>query len=253
MEKEQTILLLTVFFACLANAAWGDLVLNNTISGDPMGDIMNRINNVACIFLTLITYVASGISALIIIYAGIKYMTSQDAEQTTNAKNMIIYAIAGLALVLLACPIVDYFVIGTKITPFQEKCNCFGGIGGSSGGQPSPPALTCNGGTPPGQCSTASGYEGYKCIQSGNQLILVQDPSCSGSPPIPPVSTTTSTTTTTIATTTTTTLADHGICYNAERDSLCSGLNVLRTGLQADCCSEWGCCCSPITGTCVSP
>jgi hypothetical protein len=252
MEKER-IILLVIFFACLSNAAWADLVLNNSISNDPMGDIMNRINNVACIFLTIMTYTVSGLSAVIIIYAGVKYMTSQDAEQTTNAKNMIIYAIAGLALVLLACPIVDYFVIGTKIVPFREKCNCFGGLTGSSSNPPGPPALTCNGGTPPGQCSTTTGYSGYRCRLSANQAVLVLDPSCSGTPPVPPVSTTTTTTTTTQATTTTTTMADHGICFNAERDGLCSGLNVLRTGLQADCCNEWGCCCSPATGTCTSP
>jgi hypothetical protein len=248
MEKDRAILFFAALFACLANAAWADLTLNNTISNDPMGDIMNRINDVACIFLTLITYMASGISAIIIIYAGVKYMTSQDAEQTTNAKNMIMYAIAGLALVILACPIVDYLVIGTKIVPFQEKCNCFGSIG-KDPDVTNPPALSCSDGTPAGGCSAIA--LGYKCILGSTGLVLVLDSSCS-SPPGPTSSTTTTTTTTT-SSTTTTTMADHGICYNAERDALCSGLNVLRPGLQADCCNEWGCCCSPVTGTCISP
>lgn len=253
MEKDRSIILLTALFACLANAAWGNIVLNNSISNDPMGDIMNRINDVACIFITVITYAACGISAIVIIWAGMKYMTSQDAEQTANSKNMIIYAIAGLALVLLACPVVDYLIIGTKIIPFEQKCNCLGG-GGDSDNTPVPPVPACIEGTPRGQCSATSGYEGYRCILSGSQLILVQDSSCSGSPPVPPGSTTTTTTTTLFTTTTTTTtLADHGICYNAERDSLCSGLNVLRTGLQADCCAEWTCCCATPSGTCTAP
>lgn len=245
MEKSRAIFLVALF-ACLANAAWANLTLNNTISTDPLGDIMNRINDVVCIFLTLVTYLASGISALIIIYAGLKYMTSQDAEQTANAKNMIIYAIAGLALILLACPIVDYLIIGTKIVPFEQKCNCFGTMGSSSNGT-IPPAPSCIDGTPAGQCSTSPGYAGYKCILSGSALVLAPDSLCNN-PPGPTSSTTTSTTSTT-----TSTLANHGICYNAERDGLCSGLNVLRSGLQADCCTEWTCCCTPVTGTCISP
>jgi hypothetical protein len=178
MEKDRSIILFAALFACLANAAWANLTLNNTISTDPLGDIMNRINDVACIFITLTTYVASGISAIIIIYAGIKYLTSQDAEQTTNAKNMIIYAIAGLAVILLACPIVDYLVIGTKIVPFEQKCNCIG-ISGRSPDDTMPPLPTCEDGTPAGQCSTTSGYVGYKCILSGSHLVLALDSSCS--------------------------------------------------------------------------
>jgi len=249
MKRNLCIILLTALIACLANAAWANLALNNSISTDPLADIMNRINDVVCIFLTLITYLASGISALVIIYAGLKYISSQDAEQTANAKNMIIYAIFGLALVLLACPVVDYLIIGTKIVPFQEKCNCFGS-GENPNVPPGPPVQTCNDGTPTGQCSSTPGF---KCILGPSGLVLVPDSSCS--PPVPPGSTTTTTTTTTLSTTTTTTttLADHGICYNAETNSLCSGLNVLRSGLQADCCAEWTCCCSTPSGTCTAP
>jgi hypothetical protein len=250
MEKDKAIIFFAALFACLANAAWADLTLNNTISSNPLGDIMNRVNGVACIFLTLITYLASGIGAVIILYAGVKYIISQDAEQTTNAKNMILYALIGLALVVLACPIVDYFVIGTKITPFQEKCNCLGSIG-KDPDIPPPPALTCDDGTPEGSCSTTSGYAGYKCKLLGSTLTLVLDPSCNGPPG--PTSSTTTTTTTTKATTTTTTMADHGICYNAERDGLCSALNVLMPGLEEDCCNEWRCCCATPSGTCTSP
>jgi hypothetical protein len=252
MKKDRYIIFFATFFTCLAYAAWADLLLNNTISSDPLGDIMNRINDVACIFLTLVTYSASGISAIVIIYAGLKYMTSQDAEQTTDAKNMIIYAIACLALILLACPIVDYLIIGTKIVPFQEKCNCFGSGNGSPDNSTMPPVQLCIDGTPAGQCSTTPGYAGYKCILSGSSLVLALDSSCSN-PPDPSGSATTSTTTTTTSSTTTTTLADHEWCYNAETGGICSGLNVLRPGYQQDCCTEWKCCCQPASGTCTAP
>jgi hypothetical protein len=242
MKKAQSIIVLAALFACLAYAAWADLTLNNTISTDPLGDIMNRINGVVCILFTLVTYVASGISAIIIIYAGLKYMTSQDAEQTTNAKNMIIYAIAGLALILLACPIVDYLIIGTKIVPFEQKCNCLGGSG-----SPVSPATTCGDGTPKNSCSATPGY---RCILSAGVLVLSPDPSCG----IVTTSSTSTTTTSTTTTSTTTTLTDHTFCYNAGEDAtICAGLNVLRTGYQADCCTEWTCCCITPSGTCTPP
>jgi hypothetical protein len=249
MKKSHDSILVAALFTCLASAAWADLTLNNSISNDPLGDIMIRINDVACIFLTFLTYVASGISVIIIMYAGVKYMTSQDAEQTTNAKNMIIYAIAGLALIILACPVVDYLVIGTKIVPFQQKCNCFGSIDGGSNGT-APPLQTCNDGTPAGNCSANPLYLGYKCFLVGSSLTLVLDSSCGS----PVGSTTTTTTTTSSITTTSTTLTDHAFCYNAGEDAtICAGLNVLRPGYQADCCTEWTCCCITPSGTCTAP
>jgi len=157
---------------------------------------------------------------------------------------MIIYALIGLAVILLACPIVNYLIIDSKIVPFEEKCNC----AGYSGGGPNPPSpptpeRTCIDGTPAGKCSNTSGYEGYKCILSGDNLIIAPDTSCNKTPP--------NSTTTTTTSTATTTPADHEICYNAERDGLCSGLNVLRSGLKDDCCNEWGCCCTPSSETCT--
>jgi len=251
MEKDKAIIFFAAFFICLANAAWADLALNNSISNDPYKDIMNRINGVACIFLTLITYVAAAIAAIVIIYAGLKYMTSQDAEQTTNAKNTIIYSIAGLALILLACPLVDYLVIGTKIVPFQEKCNCYWSSNGSQNNTPVPPGPSCIDGTPAGQCSTTSGHAGFKCILGPTGLVLVLDSSCSN---ISTSSSSTTSTSTTTSSTTSSTLTDHTFCYNAGEDAtVCAGLNILRSGYQDDCCTEWTCCCTPPSGTCTPP
>lgn len=254
MEKGRTVLLLA-FLGCLAVTAWANFSLDNTISNDPLKDIMQRINGVVCLSFTLVSYLASSIAALVIIYAGIKYMTSGDADTASNARNMVIYAVAGLVLVLLACPLVDYLVIGTKIIPFEKTCDCWAG---GSGGAPHVTTTTivylCTDGTPAGQCSATPAYLGYKCILGSSSYVLVLDSSCG--PPSPSSTTTTSTSTTVStasSTTTTTTLTDHGWCYNAETGNICSGLNVLRPGYQQDCCTEWTCCCQPVSGTCASP
>lgn len=242
------ILLISVFsLACLSFAG---ITLNNSISNDPYADIMDRINGVVCIFFNIVTYVTAGVCTVVIMYAGIKYLTASDGQATTNAKNMIAYALAAMVLIALACPVVDYLIIGTKIVPFQQKCNCFGSGPGSASTSTTTPQPTCHDGTPPGQCSASPAYTGYKCILSGNNLVLVPDSACGKAGP---TTTTTSTTAIPTSSTTTTSLADHGICYNAESGGLCAGLDILTPGLQADCCDDWTCCCTPASGTCTPP
>ena len=255
MKKDFAVLLLAVSLACLAAAAWANFSLDNTISNDPLNDILQRINDVVCIFFTAITYIASSIAALIIIYAGMKYMLSSDADTASNAKNMIIYAVVGLVLVVLACPIVDYLVIGTKIVPFEKTCDCW--LGGSGGSPPGTTTTTivssCVDGTPAGLCSATPAYLGYKCILGSSSYVLVLDSTCGTTSPSTTIITSTSTTVSTTSSTTTTTLADRGLCYNAETGGLCGGLNVIRPGLQQDCCNDWGCCCTSATGACTAP
>jgi hypothetical protein len=257
MKKDLAVLLLTVSLVCLGAAAWANFSLNNTISNDPLKDIMQRINDVVCLFFTAITYLASSIAALIIIYAGMKYMLSGDGDTASNAKNMIIYAVVGLVLVVLACPIVDYLVIGTKIVPFEKTCDC--GLGGFVSSPPGTTTTTvvpsCVDGTPAGQCSATPAYIGYKCVLGTSSYVLVLDSSC-GTPSSSSTTiiiTSTSTTVSTTSSTTTTTLTDQGVCYNAETGGICPGLNVLSPGYEQDCCNEWGCCCTSATGACTAP
>ena len=97
-------------------------------ASDPAKEIMDRVNDVVCSVLTIFVYISSGLAALMIIFAGVKYLTSgDDPEARSGAKTMIIYALCGLVAVLLACPVVDYLVTGTGITPFSKSCNCVGG------------------------------------------------------------------------------------------------------------------------------
>ena len=95
---------------------------------DPATPILNQINEVSCILYSLILYSSAGIAALLIMLAGVEHMTSEDDNAKRNrAKTRIIYALAGLVLVILACPLVDYIVTNTKILPFQRTCDCLEG------------------------------------------------------------------------------------------------------------------------------
>jgi hypothetical protein len=95
---------------------------------DPATPLLNQINDVSCILYSLIMYTSAGIAALLIMLAGLEHMTSEDDNAKRNrAKTRVIYALAGLILVILACPIVDYIVTNTKILPFQRACDCLGG------------------------------------------------------------------------------------------------------------------------------
>jgi C1A family cysteine protease len=77
---------------------------------------------------SIIMYTSSGIAALVIILAGMEHMTSgNDPAKTDRAKTRIMYAIAGMIIIIIACPLVDYLVTNTKILPFQRACDCLAG------------------------------------------------------------------------------------------------------------------------------
>jgi hypothetical protein len=95
---------------------------------DPATPLLNQINDVSCILYSIALYCSAGIAALIIMLAGLEYMGSEDDNAKRNrGKTRAIYAVAGLTLIILACPLVDYLVTNTKILPFQRACDCLGG------------------------------------------------------------------------------------------------------------------------------
>ncbi|MBN2251732.1 MAG: TrbC/VirB2 family protein [Candidatus Altiarchaeota archaeon] len=138
--------------------------LAQTATKDPATAIMERINEVLCALFTLVLYVSAALTALMIILAGVKYMTADDPRETDNAKKRIVYAFTGLVIVLVACPVVDYLVTNTNITPFSKSCNCFGVGGGPGGGGTTTTtphgSTTTSGGAPttgePGATTTTS-------------------------------------------------------------------------------------------------
>lgn len=137
--KKTALILITVFF--LSAICFAQPASTTTSLPDPAQEITKRVNEVVCLLVQFLTYAAVGIASLAIMFAGLKYTTSaEDPEARNNAKNMVVYAVIGLLAVLVACPVVDYIIANTEITPFEDSCKCLisaasgGGGGGSSGG-----------------------------------------------------------------------------------------------------------------------
>ena len=222
---------------------------------DPGKAITDRLNDVLCKIFLIIIYVTAAATSLVIILAGLKYMTSDDPADTSEAKKRITYAFVGLLIVVVACPTIDYIIAKTDLTPFGKSCKCFpGGAGGTT--TTTAIGSYCTDGTPLGQCSTktaASPTEGMKCVTNaatGNP-VLVADPSC----PVPSTTTSTSSTTTS---STTTTLAcptadcpnDADSCKGAKDLGICQDVgslpgidSICGTGYAACCCNKYGYCC----------
>lgn len=83
-------------------------------AAEGIGDLDNgiTIKSVLVTALNLLSFIAGVIAVIMLVIAGLKYITSQgSAEATKGAQNTIIYAIVGLAVVAVAQTIVR-FVLG---------------------------------------------------------------------------------------------------------------------------------------------
>lgn len=97
-----------------ARAATGDIACG--AAGDLTGtnctvdsDADNKINNSVKLFIRIFQIVVGIISVAMIIFGGLKYITSGgDSGGIGSAKNTIIYAIIGLVVVALAEVIVQF-------------------------------------------------------------------------------------------------------------------------------------------------
>ena len=76
-------------------------------------------NQVICIVLRLIQFVAAGIAALVIILGGVKFMTSENLEERSGAKKMLIQAVSGLIILIIAVQLVNYLVTGSGVERFS--------------------------------------------------------------------------------------------------------------------------------------
>lgn len=129
MEAKKTrsgaVLFSVLFILVIASSVYAGstTTINAT---DPGKSIEKRVNEVVCTMFNLVVLVAGGIASLMIILSGVKYMSAgDDPAQADDAKKMIGYALTGLVVVAIACPLVDYLVSNTKIVPFEKSCQCF--------------------------------------------------------------------------------------------------------------------------------
>jgi hypothetical protein len=127
--RNRILLFFIIFIIFSASSAATSTTINSSIN--PEKAIEKRVNEVVCSLFNLVLMVSGAIASLMIIFAGLKYMQAEDDPSSTdNAKKMIGYALTGLIIALIACPVVDLLVINTKIVPFEQSCKCFSGGGG---------------------------------------------------------------------------------------------------------------------------
>jgi uncharacterized membrane protein len=102
---------LSLASAPLANAA---NIFDNVCSGSNTALCQNKNDNVQSQIATIVNvllYVLGAVSVIVIIIAGIMYVTSGgDAAAVTKAKNTLMYAIVGLIVAVLAYAIVNFVV-----------------------------------------------------------------------------------------------------------------------------------------------
>ena len=115
-EKIALILLVSLLFLTLSVtlAAADDL-------SDALATIQTKVTEFACTIYKIIQAVVGVLAILMIILAGLKWMTSDDPDSRNEAKNRILYVIVGVIVVLLALPAVNLFaktlgIITTDIT-----------------------------------------------------------------------------------------------------------------------------------------
>ena len=113
-------LLLPLFFVQASSAAdffkgcdgiSGDATCNEArVPGDKRAAAGQRINNIVKGLL----YIVGGLSVIMIIYGGVRFISSRgDANAVQSAKNVVLYAVIGLAVALLASVIATF--IGDKL------------------------------------------------------------------------------------------------------------------------------------------
>lgn len=72
--------------------------------------------------LNILSFVAGVIAVIMIIIAGLKFMTSQgDASKAASARNTVIYAIIGIVIVVLSQVIVQFVLSESQPTPDDEE------------------------------------------------------------------------------------------------------------------------------------
>ena len=77
-------------------------------------------NRVICIAIKVLQFVAVGLAALVLIAAGLRYMSSaDDTDARDGAKTIVMQTIGALVLVIVAVTVVNYLVTGTDISRFD--------------------------------------------------------------------------------------------------------------------------------------
>lgn len=112
MKKQTLAIFGLVFFASLMVLQVVSAAdFNNTISDQDKQKFDQILEPVMKIY-NLVKYAATVLAVIILLFAGITYMTSgADPKKRDNAKNMAMYVVIGL-VVIWAAPLVVSFIVG---------------------------------------------------------------------------------------------------------------------------------------------
>lgn len=76
-------------------------------------------NRTICIALHILQMLSAGIAVILIMIAGLKYMSSEDADDRKDARDLVIRVISILVVVAVGVQIVNYLVAGSDIGSFD--------------------------------------------------------------------------------------------------------------------------------------
>jgi hypothetical protein len=113
MKKQTLAIFVLALFAGLMVMQFVSAVidLNQPISPQDQQSFDQMLSPVMKIY-SLVKYVSSVIAALILLFAGIVYMTSgSDPKRREQAKSMAMYVVVGL-IVIWAAPLIVNFIVG---------------------------------------------------------------------------------------------------------------------------------------------
>lgn len=96
-------------------------------------DAGQKINDAVCIFIYLIEVVVGAVASVVIIFMGLKYLTSgDDPHARYMARTGIIAAFTGIIIVAIAVPVVNIFASSLMGT---VDCGYFPDLSGVNGAQ----------------------------------------------------------------------------------------------------------------------
>jgi len=86
---------------------------------EPTDGLINNIKTSVYIVVVnlycIVLYIATAVAALFVVITGIKYMSSDDGGSRAESRNRMAYAVIGLAVIALACPLVNMLFGNTNI------------------------------------------------------------------------------------------------------------------------------------------
>ena len=86
-----------------------------TGDSDVISKIKTAVYKIVMTLYCLVLYIVSTVAALFVVLTGIKYMFSNQADSRSESRRRMVYALAGLIVIYLACPLINILFAGTNI------------------------------------------------------------------------------------------------------------------------------------------